>query len=194
MSSDLDSFGFDYEPPPTTNFQNNLEALARPRVARNMSYGETKAILDRVTPPIILEEIAQGSIPVALSHAYDIPYLQLKRWLKEEIDSAELSSAIKACADSLIHQAQIALSRPYTEKHELTRQANYAKQMIMMAERLNSEQWGIPVKAAPPPPTVQINIGNGVSRPTHTLKDLNEMHDNAQIFTSIPGMEILNGR
>lgn len=201
--TDDTSFGFEYKAPPTTNFQANVAALAQPRVARSMSYEDTKALLDKVTTSIILEEIAQGSIPVALSHAYDVPYLSFKRWLKEHIDPSELDSAIKSCADSLVHQAQIALSREYTEKHELTQQANYAKQMMLMAERLNSEQWGIPTKAAPPPPVVQINIGGGRSRPTHTLEELNELNDKGlnhdqspntpRVFTSIPGMEILNG-
>lgn len=176
MSTDLN---FEYVThTPTSNFQQSLADLIKPRVARIADYEDTCARLNKVGVDVILEEIALGAIPVAIAHAYEVPYLQLRRWLQEEITEGLYSVAIKACADSLVHQAQVVLSLPFEDKAQVSQMRAYANQLVLMAERLNSEDWGIPMKATPPAPSVQINIGggNGGGR----LEDL-----------GIPGLEAL---
>ena len=142
---------------PGADFQ-ALQKSQASDVAPVKTEAEAVQLLNDIGTSTILENIAHGSLPFELALKFDVPVLVFRKWLTQNVTTAQMSESKNACAEAMMYRAQLALTQVPRSGPEGTIIKAYADRLTSMAERLDPRQWGPPKTTEPPAPPVVINI------------------------------------
>lgn len=93
-----------------------------------------------------LNTISAGQLPAEVALEINVPVLFLKSWLAENVPAEELNAARKSCAESLVVKSKTILLLPLEDNVAAGLAKEYSKRMLWIAERMDADVWGPPLK------------------------------------------------
>lgn len=99
------------------------------------------AILNQITPRVILEHIALGRTHTEIASMFKVPQMAFRKWIVEAVDRNELNLATTCGADALVTRALYITSLHHATSEEQRAMKDLAKQMVNAAMCMAPDKW-----------------------------------------------------
>jgi len=165
--------------------------------AKNPEFYDT--YLESIGPDFFLNTIAAGQLPAEIALEINVPILHLNDWMFKTVDADKINLARKACAESMMVKSATVLLLDQETSQQVALVKEWSKRLMYMAERLDSEAWGPPVKDENnAPSTVHISIQTHQQQETademRRLQDLSNHNGGRLRLEDVLNLEVMDSR
>lgn len=138
-----------------TMFGDARRSFGTPRETRGVALLQTAE-----APAVVLDLVASGRLLSDIAAHLDVPQMDLRLWVGENLPAADFDAAKRAGAESLMFKAAAVLEVSPANAQDAAQMRALSAHYTKMAERMDADVWG-PPKNTGGGQSVVLNLGFG---------------------------------